>query len=132
VAAEAGMTADKVRELKKLAQQPTSLNKVVGDEGDSELGDLVENEEAPDGAEIAPARDLEERLAEVLVTALTPRERRIIQLRWGLLDDRRYTQEEVAQRLGIKKGKVRQIEGSAMEKLGESPVVRELWRAWKS
>jgi RNA polymerase primary sigma factor len=116
VAEEAGTTPDQVRELMGIAREPVSLDAPVGDEEDSRLEDFIEDREAEAPPEAATRTLLTGQLEDVLFT-LTPRERRVLQLRFGLADDQQRTLEEVGRRLGMTRDRVRKIERSALSKL---------------
>jgi RNA polymerase primary sigma factor len=116
VAEEAGMTPEQVRELLGIAREPVSLDAPVGDEEDSRLEDFIEDRDAEAPPEAATRTLLTGQLEDVLFT-LTPRERRVLQLRFGLADDQQRTLEEVGRRLGMTRDRVRKIERSALAKL---------------
>jgi RNA polymerase primary sigma factor len=116
VAAAMGLAEDKVRELMKVAREPVSLESPIGEEEDSRLADVVEDRDAVAPSEAASATVLRDEMEDVLGT-LTPRERRVIQLRFGLIDDQPRTLEEVGKRFGLTRERIRQIEASALRKL---------------
>jgi RNA polymerase primary sigma factor len=116
VAEEAGITPDQVRELLMISREPVSLDAPVGDEEDSRLEDFIEDRDAEAPPEAATRTLLTGQLEDVLFT-LTPRERRVLQLRFGLADDQQRTLEEVGRRLGMTRDRVRKIERSALSKL---------------
>ena len=117
IADEAGMTPEQVRELRTIARDPVSLDAPVGDDGDdSRLEDFIEDQDAEAPPEAATRTLLTAQLEDVLFT-LTPRERRVLQLRFGLADDTQRTLEEVGRRLGMTRDRVRKIERSALSKL---------------
>ena len=116
VAKEMNMNPDKVREIMKIAQDPISLETPVGEEGDSHIGDFIEDQESPAPAEAASYELLREQLNEVLHT-LTPREEQVLRLRFGLEDGRQRTLEEVGQQFNITRERIRQIEAKALRKL---------------
>ena len=110
------MTADKVREIMKIAQDPVSLETPIGEEEDSHLGDFVEDNESPAPSDSASYSLLREQLCNVLHT-LTPREEQVIKLRFGLEDGRPRTLEEVGKQFQITRERIRQIEAKALRKL---------------
>jgi len=116
VAEEAGTIPEQVRELMGIAREPVSLDAPVGDEEDSRLEDFIEDRDAEAPPEAATRTLLTGQLEDVLFT-LTPRERRVLQLRFGLADDQQRTLEEVGRRLGMTRDRVRKIERSALSKL---------------
>jgi RNA polymerase primary sigma factor len=117
VAEEVGATPEQVRELYMIAREPISLDAPVGDESDdSRLEDFIEDREAVAPIDAATRTLLSGQLEDVLFT-LTPRERRVVQLRFGLADDQQRTLEEVGRRLGMTRDRVRKIERSALCKL---------------
>ncbi len=107
---------DKVETMKQVAQRPLSLERPIGEEEDSFLGDFVEDEESPAPPEIATENLLREHVRDVLST-LPPREARILQLRYGLGGGESYTLEEVGQKMGVTRERVRQIEAQALRRL---------------
>ena len=114
---EVGVTPEQVRELFMISREPVSLDSPVGDEGDdSRLEDFIEDKEAEAPIEAATRTLLTGQLEDVLFT-LTPRERRVLQLRFGLADDQQRTLEEVGRRLGMTRDRVRKIERTALSKL---------------
>ncbi|MCL2670999.1 MAG: RNA polymerase sigma factor RpoD [Clostridiales bacterium] len=116
VAKEMGITEDKVREIMKIAQEPVSLETPIGEEDDSHLGDFIEDADAPAPAEAAAATMLKEQLAEVIAT-LTPREAKVLRLRYGLDDGKARTLEEVGREFNVTRERIRQIEAKALRKL---------------
>ena len=116
IAAELDMPADKVREIMRVAQEPVSLETPIGEEEDSHLGDFIEDVEAPAPAEAASHTLLKEQLSEVLQT-LTPREEKVLRLRFGLEDGRSRTLEEVGKEFNVTRERIRQIEAKALRKL---------------
>ncbi len=116
IAAEMGTTPNKVREILKISQEPTSLHTPVGDEGDSLLGDFIEDKDATSPAEEVGELVQHEQLGLVL-DLLTRRERRIIELRFGLKGEQPRTLEEVGQRFGVTRERIRQIEAKTLAKL---------------
>lgn len=107
---------DRVREILKIAQEPVSLETPIGEEEDSHLGDFIPDEDAPAPSEAASFILLKEQLEEVLET-LTPREEKVLRLRFGLDDGRTRTLEEVGQEFGVTRERIRQIEAKALRKL---------------
>ena len=110
------MTADKVREIMKIAQDPVSLETPIGEEEDSHLGDFVEDSDSPAPSDSASYSLLREQLCNILKT-LTPREEAVIKLRFGLEDGRPRTLEEVGKKFEITRERIRQIEAKALRKL---------------
>ena len=111
-----GMSSDKVREILKIAQEPVSLETPIGEEEDSHLGDFIPDEDASEPAEAASYTLLKEQLSEVLST-LTPREEKVLRLRFGLEDGRTRTLEEVGKEFNVTRERIRQIEAKALRKL---------------
>ena len=120
-----GMSAEKVREIMKIAQDPVSLETPIGEEEDSHLGDFIQDEDAPEPAEIASATILREVIERELNT-LTPREAHVIKLRFGLYDGRTRTLEEVGKEFDITRERIRQIEAKALRKLRHPSRARHL------
>ena len=116
IAKQLGMTADKVREIMKIAQDPVSLETPIGEEEDSHLGDFVEDSDSPAPSETTSRALLREQLMQVLGT-LTPREAKVLKLRFGLEDGRQRTLEEVGKTFDITRERIRQIEAKALRKL---------------
>ncbi len=116
IAAEMDMTAEKVREIQKIAQEPVSLETPIGEEDDSHLGDFIEDHDAPAPADMAAYELLKEELEDVLET-LTEREEHVLRLRFGLDDGRTRTLEEVGKVFGVTRERIRQIEAKALRKL---------------
>jgi len=110
------ISEERVREILKIAQEPVSLETPIGEEEDSHLGDFIPDEDAPAPAEAASFILLKEQLEEVLET-LTPREEKVLRLRFGLDDGRTRTLEEVGQEFGVTRERIRQIEAKALRKL---------------
>ena len=111
-----GIPEDKVREIIKIAQEPVSLETPIGEEEDSHLGDFIPDDDAPVPAEAASQTLLKEQLADVLKT-LTPREEKVLRLRFGLEDGRPRTLEEVGKEFNVTRERIRQIEAKALRKL---------------
>ena len=116
IAREMGISEEKVREIMKIAQEPISLETPIGEEEDSHLGDFIPDEDAPAPAEAAAFNLLKEQLMEVLDT-LTPREEKVLRLRFGLDDGRARTLEEVGREFNVTRERIRQIEAKALRKL---------------
>ena len=115
-AEELGMPVEKVREILKIAQEPVSLETPIGEEEDSHLGDFLEDDNAAEPAEAASYTLLKEQLIDVLDT-LTPREEKVLKLRFGLEDGRSRTLEEVGKEFNVTRERIRQIEAKALRKL---------------
>ncbi len=116
IAEELDMAPDKVREILRLAQEPVSLETPIGEEEDSHLGDFIPDDEALSPADAASISLLKEQLAEVLKT-LTPREEKVLSLRFGLEDGHPRTLEEVGKEFNVTRERIRQIEAKALRKL---------------
>ena len=116
IAKDMEISVERVREIMKIAQEPVSLETPIGEEEDSHLGDFIEDQDAPAPAEAASFMLLKEQLEEVLET-LTPREEKVLRLRFGLDDGRARTLEEVGQNFGVTRERIRQIEAKALRKL---------------
>ena len=116
IAEELGMPTDKVREILRLSQEPVSLETPIGEEEDSHLGDFIPDDEALSPADAASISLLKEQLSEVLKT-LTPRESKVLSLRFGLEDGHPRTLEEVGTEFGVTRERIRQIEAKALRKL---------------
>ncbi|MBR5305633.1 MAG: RNA polymerase sigma factor RpoD [Oscillospiraceae bacterium] len=116
IAEELNMSPDKVREILRLAQEPVSLETPIGEEEDSHLGDFIPDDEALSPADAASISLLKEQLAEVLKT-LTPREEKVLSLRFGLEDGHPRTLEEVGKEFNVTRERIRQIEAKALRKL---------------
>ena len=116
IAGEMAMPVDKVREILKIAQEPVSLETPIGEEEDSHLGDFIPDEDASEPAEAASATLLKEQLVDVLST-LTPREEKVLKLRFGFEDGRTRTLEEVGKEFNVTRERIRQIEAKALRKL---------------
>ncbi|MBE6633671.1 MAG: RNA polymerase sigma factor RpoD [Ruminococcaceae bacterium] len=120
-----GMSADKVREIMKIAQDPVSLETPIGEEEDSHLGDFIPDDDTPSPAEATSTNILREELERQLHT-LTPREEHVIKLRFGLYDGRTRTLEEVGKEFEITRERIRQIEAKALRKLRHPSRARHL------
>jgi len=116
IAVQMDIPVERVREIMKIAQEPVSLETPIGEEEDSHLGDFIPDEDAPAPSEAASFILLKEQLEEVLET-LTPREEKVLRLRFGLDDGRTRTLEEVGQEFGVTRERIRQIEAKALRKL---------------
>ncbi|MGI5893633.1 MAG: RNA polymerase sigma factor RpoD [Candidatus Merdivicinus sp.] len=116
IAKELDMSVDKVREILRVSQEPVSLETPIGEEEDSHLGDFIQDEEAPSPADAASHTLLKEQLSGVLGT-LTPREEKVLRLRFGLEDGRSRTLEEVGKEFNVTRERIRQIEAKALRKL---------------
>ena len=125
IAKEMDIGVDRVREIMKIAQEPVSLETPIGEEEDSHLGDFIEDQDAPAPADAASFMLLKEQLEEVLDT-LTPREEKVLRLRFGLDDGRARTLEEVGQNFGVTRERIRQIEAKALRKLRHPSRSRKL------
>ena len=120
-----GMSAEKVREIMKIAQDPVSLETPIGEEEDSHLGDFIPDDDTPSPAEATSTNILREELERQLHT-LTPREEHVIKLRFGLYDGRTRTLEEVGKEFDITRERIRQIEAKALRKLRHPSRARHL------
>jgi len=116
IAEEMNMPVEKVREILKIAQEPVSLETPIGEEEDSHLGDFIPDEDASEPAEAASFTFLREQLLSVLST-LTPREEKVLRLRFGLEDGKARTLEEVGKEFNVTRERIRQIEAKALRKL---------------
>ena len=129
IAKEMGISESKVREIIKIAQEPVSLETPIGEEEDSHWGDFIEDENAPAPAEVASNAMMREQLQEVLHT-LTPREEKVIRLRFGLEDGQAHTLEEVGKEFNVTRERIRQIEAKALRKIrhpGRSKKLRDYY-----
>ncbi len=129
IAKEMGISESKVREIIKIAQEPVSLETPIGEEEDSHLGDFIEDENAPAPVEVASNAMMREQLQEVLHT-LTPREEKVIRLRFGLEDGQAHTLEEVGKEFNVTRERIRQIEAKALRKIrhpGRSKKLRDYY-----
>lgn len=125
IAKEMDISVERVREIMKIAQEPVSLETPIGEEEDSHLGDFIEDQDAPAPADAASFMLLKEQLEDVLDT-LTPREEKVLRLRFGLDDGRARTLEEVGQNFGVTRERIRQIEAKALRKLRHPSRSRKL------
>jgi len=125
IASELGLPPQKVQWMLKVSQRPLSLEKPVGEEEDSELGSFIEDSSSPTPTDSAYHHLLQEKLEDIL-TSLTPREARILRLRFGLQDGRSYTLEEVGQKFGLTRERIRQIEHEALDRLRHPSRSRQL------
>jgi RNA polymerase primary sigma factor len=116
IAEELDMPVDKVREIMRVAQEPVSLETPIGEEEDSHLGDFIPDDDAPAPADAASHTLLKETLGSVL-DSLTPREEKVLRLRFGLEDGRSRTLEEVGKEFNVTRERIRQIEAKALRKL---------------
>jgi RNA polymerase primary sigma factor len=116
IAEQMELTPEKVREIQKISQEPVSLETPVGEEEDSNLGDFIEDAEAPVPLERASFRLLQEQLESVLHT-LSEREKEVIRLRFGLVDGQPRTLEDVGKKFGVTRERIRQIESKTLSKL---------------
>ena len=116
IAAELNLPVERVREIMRIAQDPVSLETPIGEEEDSHLGDFIPDDDAPVPAEAASQTLLKEQLVDVLGT-LTPREEKVLKLRFGIEDGRTRTLEEVGKEFNVTRERIRQIEAKALRKL---------------
>jgi RNA polymerase primary sigma factor len=116
IAEEMGLRPEKVREVLRISREPLSLNSPIGEVDDAELGDFIEDEDAIAPLEAASLTMLRTEVENIL-DSLTPRERRVLQLRFGLVDGHQRTLEEVGKRLGVTRERIRQVESKALRKL---------------
>ena len=116
IAQELHMEVSKVEEILKIAQEPVSLETPIGEEEDSHLGDFIQDDEASQPSEEASYTLLREQLEEVLST-LTPREEQVLRMRFGLIDGKPHTLEEVGKEFDVTRERIRQIESKALRKL---------------
>ena len=125
LAQEMGLPLSKIRRMIHYSQRTVSLEKPVGEEGDSELGQFIESEEAPDPADVA-TRELLRQDLEEMFAALTPREVRVLELRFGLRDGHSYTLKEIGKKFGLTRERIRQIEQEALAKLRKRHRAKQL------
>jgi DNA-directed RNA polymerase sigma subunit (sigma70/sigma32) len=120
----------RVRDLVKWGRKALSLHMLVGDESDSELMDLIQDDDAPDAKEHYRKHRLREGLQELMGARLRPREREVLGLRYGLTDHQSRTLEQVAETLGVTRERVRQIEKRALRRLRHASTNRNLREMW--
>ena len=125
IAKEMGVSVEKVREIMKIAQEPVSLETPIGEEEDSHLGDFIPDDEMPAPVEAATSTMLNEQLMDVL-SSLTPREEKVLRLRFGIDDGRQRTLEEVGKEFNVTRERIRQIEAKALRKLRHPSRSRRL------
>ena len=125
IADEMGISVEKVREIIKIAQEPVSLETPIGEEEDSHLGDFIADDDTPAPADAAAFTMVKEQLLGVLST-LTPREEKVLKLRFGLEDGRARTLEEVGKYFNVTRERIRQIEAKALRKLRHPSRSRKL------
>ncbi|MBR5902964.1 MAG: sigma-70 family RNA polymerase sigma factor, partial [Clostridia bacterium] len=125
IADEMGLSVQKVRDILKIAQEPVSLETPIGEEEDSHLGDFIPDDDALEPSEAASFTLLREQIWDVLGT-LTPREEKVLRLRFGLDDGRQRTLEEVGQEFDVTRERIRQIEAKALRKLRHPSRSRKL------
>lgn len=116
IAQQAGISTSKVERLLRISRYPVSLERPVGDDGDTEFGDFIEDEDSPAPTDVAHLKLLREALDQ-LMASLTPREARILRLRFGLRGGRAHTLEEVGEKFGLTRERIRQIEHQALDRL---------------
>ena len=125
IAKEMGMPAEKVRDILRIAQEPVSMETPIGEEEDSHLGDFIPDEDASEPSEVASFSLLREQLEEVLDT-LTPREKKVLELRFGMADGHSRTLEEVGKEFNVTRERIRQIEAKALRKLRHTSRSKKL------
>jgi RNA polymerase primary sigma factor len=125
IAGEVGITVEKVEEIYRISQDTTSLATPVGDDEDSFLGDFIEDTETIMPNQSASRKLLKDHIGEILDT-LTPREQKILKIRFGLEDGVVHTLEEVGQEFGVTRERIRQIEAKALERIREHISVKKL------
>ena len=125
ISAAMGISEDKVREIQRIAQDPVSLETPIGEEEDSKLGDFIEDDNASAPSDMAESNMLKEQLLQVLST-LTPREEKVLRLRYGLDDGKPRTLEEVGRAFNVTRERIRQIEAKALRKLRNPNKTRKL------
>jgi RNA polymerase primary sigma factor len=125
IADQMGLATSKVRWLLRVSRRPLSLEKPVGEEEDSELGEFIEDEDSPTPTDTVTQSLLMQKMDEILAT-LSPREARILRLRFGLQDGRSYTLKEVGEKFGLTRERIRQIEREALNRLRHPSRSRQL------
>jgi len=125
IADQMGLADSKVRWLLRVSRRPLSLEKPVGEEEDSELGEFIEDEDSPTPTDTVTQSLLAQKMDEILAT-LSPREARILRLRFGLQDGRSYTLKEVGEKFGLTRERIRQIEREALSRLRHPSRSRQL------
>ena len=125
IAEEMGLEPGRVERMMRASRRAVSLERPVGEEGDAELEDFIENEEVPAPSDVASQHLLAEKMEEVLAT-LTPRQARILRLRFGLQDGYNYTLQEVAEKFGLTRERIRQLESEALRRLRHPSRSRKL------
>jgi RNA polymerase primary sigma factor len=125
LACELGMKTNKLRWLVQVAQTPLSLDSPIGEDGDNDLATTVEDADAPNPSQVASITLLKERMEQALA-ALSPREARVLRMRFGLGQERAYTLEEVGQKFGLTRERIRQIESRALRQLRQPSLARLL------
>jgi RNA polymerase primary sigma factor len=125
LALELGMDAQEVRETRKIAQRTTSLETPIGDQEGAKLGDLIENSSTPDPADVVPGILAEESLNRVL-RAMDERERKVVELRFGLKGEHPRTLAEVSSRLNVSRERIRQIQAKALEQIKASDAIQAI------
>ncbi|MCK9293253.1 sigma-70 family RNA polymerase sigma factor, partial [archaeon] len=119
------ITAEKVQQIQKISQEPISLEAPVGEEEDSSLGDFISDPNALDPYQYFINQALKKAIDDILKT-LTDREEKVLRLRYGLLDGKTYTLEEVGREFGVTRERIRQIEGKALRKLRQPSRKKKL------
>ena len=125
LAAELGIEPHEVREIRRIARRTTSLETPVGDEGDAELGDFIENQSTPDPADLVFSIIAKESLAKVL-EAMSERERKVVELRFGLKGEHPRTLAEVSSRFNVSRERIRQIEAKALEQIKRAQEIQAM------
>ena len=125
IAVRTGIPADRVEQVLSMVQEPTSLDVPIGEDGDATLGDLIEATDAVNPHAAAEASALQRAVAEAL-EELTPREQRILRMRFGIGDTTEHTLEEVGKEFGVTRERIRQIEAKALAKLRHAGLARKL------